>query len=209
VLFAFARNWLGHVNPYTGRRLAGEPALAWISLVNEAAQGEHVEYLSRQEPWVRAWRKWLREKKARDPAFYGEMDEAFPVSADGSKGRKAQAYILFLQETESAFAAKMTKFLREDLNCRALVTNLNGVWFPVAYQQCKEADYDFVDEHFYVDHPDFLERGWELPSRCPNVNPLANDSLGVQGVLHLLQLGKTVGIGLAELQSHLTLLVRL
>ena len=183
-LFAFVRNWLGHVNPYTGRRLAEEPALGWISLVNEAAQGEHVEYLSRQEPWVTAWKRWLREKKTRDPARYGGIDEAFPVSADGSKGLKAQAYILFLQETESAFADRMKRFLREDLNCRALVTNLNGVWFPVAYQQCKEADYDFVDEHFYVDHPDFLERGWELPSRCPNVNPLANDSLGVQGVVH-------------------------
>ena len=183
-LFAFVRNWLGHVNPYTGRRLAEESALGWISLVNEAAQGEHVEYLSRQEPWVTAWKRWLREKKTRDPTRYGGIDEAFPVSADGSKGLKAQAYILFLQETESAFADRMKRFLREDLNCRALVTNLNGVWFPVAYQQCKEADYDFVDEHFYVDHPDFLERGWELPSRCPNVNPLANDSLGVQGVVH-------------------------
>jgi len=32
---AFARKWLGHVNPYTGRRWADEPALMCLSLVNE------------------------------------------------------------------------------------------------------------------------------------------------------------------------------
>ncbi len=180
-LFAFVRNWFNHVNEYTGRRLADEPALAWISLVNEAAQGRDLEYLSRQEPWVAAWKKWLAAKKADDPAFYGEIDEAFPTTKDCSKGRKPQAFLLFLQETESAFAAKVTKFLREEIKCPALLTNLNGCYFPVAYQYCKEADYDFVDDHFYVDHPSFLETKWALPSKCPNVNPLANSrTLGVQ-----------------------------
>ena len=31
----FARRWLGHVNPYTGRRWADEPALMCLALVNE------------------------------------------------------------------------------------------------------------------------------------------------------------------------------
>ena len=183
-LFAFVRNWFGHVNAFTGRRLADEPALAWVSLVNEAAQGSNLDDLARQEPWVAAWRTWLAAKKASDPAFYGEIDEAFPATLNGAKGRKPQAAALFLQETESAFAAKVTKFLREEVKCRALLTNLNGCFFPVAYQYCKEADYDYVDDHFYVDHPSFLERKWQLPSRCPNVNPLANGRLGVQDMAH-------------------------
>ncbi|MBQ6337824.1 MAG: hypothetical protein IJI36_01655 [Kiritimatiellae bacterium] len=180
-LFRFVRNWLGHVNEFTGRRLADEPALAWISLVNEAAQGGNTDFLSRQEPWREAWRRWLAGKKAADPGFYGDIDDAFPVP-DPAHGKKWQAYILFLQETESAFAAKVTRFMREDLKCKALLTNLNGVWFPLAYQYCKEADYDYVDDHFYVDHPQFLEKSWQLPSKCPNVNPLANGNLGVQGM---------------------------
>ena len=182
-LFAFVRGWLGHVNPYTGRRLADEPALAWISLVNEAAQGSNLAYLARQAPWVAAWRAWLAAKKEAEPALYGAVDEAFPTTLDG-RTRAAQAAVLFLQETESAFAAKATRFLREELKCRALLTNLNGCFFPVAYQHCKEADYDYVDDHFYVDHPSFLERSWQLPSRCPNVNPLANARLGVQDMAH-------------------------
>lgn len=183
-LFAFVRNWLGHVNEFTGRRLADEPALAWISLVNEAAQGNNVDYLVRQEPWVAAWKVWLAAKKTSDPVFYGEIDESFPTTTNGEKGRKSQAFVLFLQETESAFAAKVTTFLREDLHCKALLTNLNGCWFPIAYQYCKEVDYDYVDDHFYVDHPKFLDRPWSLPSASPNVNPLANDRLGVQDMVN-------------------------
>jgi len=181
-LFAFVRNLFGHVNEYTGRSLAEEPALMGVSLVNEASQGSDPAYLAKQEPWVAAWRTWLAAQKTRDPAFYGEIGEAFPSGVDTKSGRAAQACLLFLQETESAFAAKLTRFLRDEMKCRAPLTNLNGCWFPVAYQRCKEVDYDYVDDHFYVDHPHFLEQPWRLPSSCPNVNPLANDALGVQGI---------------------------
>ena len=180
-LFAFARNWLGHVNEFTGRRLADEPALAWISLVNEASQGSNLDYLSRQEPWVKAWKAWLAAKKLAEPEVYGEVAEDIPVGKAATAQARA-VFLLFVQETESAFAAKVTKFLREEMKCRALLTNLNGCYFPVAFQYCKEADYDYVDDHFYVDHPSFLEKRWSLPSKCPNVNPLANDRLGVQGM---------------------------
>jgi hypothetical protein len=33
--------------------------------------------------------------------------------------------------------------------------------------------YDYVDNHFYVDHPRFLGKDWELPSKCANRNPIA------------------------------------
>ena len=32
--------------------------------------------------------------------------------------------------------------------------------------------YDYVDNHFYIDHPEFLEKSWQLPSHCPNANPV-------------------------------------
>jgi hypothetical protein len=37
---------------------------------------------------------------------------------------------------------------------------------------------DFVDDHFYVDHPRFLEQPWRLPSRCPNTSPVAEGATG-------------------------------
>lgn len=42
--------------------------------------------------------------------------------------------------------------------------------------------YDYVDDHFYVDHPD-IEQPWQLPSTCANVNPIRNDALGAQNVV--------------------------
>ena len=41
---------------------------------------------------------------------------------------------------------------------------------------------DYVDDHFYVDHPHFLERPWRLPSSCPDSNPVAGESMGAQGL---------------------------
>jgi hypothetical protein len=35
-----------------------------------------------------------------------------------------------------------------------------------------------VDDHFYVDHPEFLEQPWRLPSRCPNTSPVAAGASG-------------------------------
>jgi len=40
------------------------------------------------------------------------------------------------------------------------------------------ASYDYVDDHFYVDHPQFLEGSWRLPSKCPNTSPLAEGATG-------------------------------
>jgi hypothetical protein len=38
--------------------------------------------------------------------------------------------------------------------------------------------YDYVDDHFYVDHPEFLEGSWRLPSRCANTSPIAGGATG-------------------------------
>ena len=37
---------------------------------------------------------------------------------------------------------------------------------------------DYVDDHFYVDHPEFVEQSWRLPSRCPNTSPIAGGAGG-------------------------------
>jgi len=72
---------------------------------------------------------------------------------------------------------RMTRFLREDLGCRALVSNANS-WTRFTTDQAARAVYDYVDDHFYVDHPQFLEGAWRLPSRCPNTSPIANGATG-------------------------------
>ena len=179
---AFARAFLGHVNPYTGRSLAQEPALGWISLVNEGNLGNHGMETMRKFPVFREkWQAWLAAKKAADPAF-ADVPDTLPAGLEVRKSPHVQAYALFLQHLETDFAARVTKFLREEMKCRALTTNMNCWHYPAVYQLPRANSYDYVDDHFYVDHPSFLENRWQLPSRCPNRNPMQGANMGAQGL---------------------------
>lgn len=131
-LCAFARNWLTHVNAFTGRRWADEPGVAWISLVNENCPDN----------------------------FRPNLDAA---------GLERQRTL------ESRFYSRLTRFLRETVGAQQLFTDLNGWSVSDAWNPCRRA-FDYVDTHFYVDHPRFLEEDWKLPSECANKVPFAGDA---------------------------------
>ena len=76
------------------------------------------------------------------------------------------------------FNRRMIGVLRNEIGYRGLVSGLNGWKDAPEYRGLRE-DYDYVDDHFYVDHPRFLGGGWRLPSRCENGNPLAYANRGV------------------------------
>ena len=145
-LEAFTRALLGHVNAYTGRRWADEPALAFISLVNENNVGNH-----------------------------GGIKEGAP--------RKAAA------DLECAFYRRMERLLHGEIGTKALLTDMNGWTNYDEYRACRK-EYDYVDNHFYVDHPHFLEQDWRLPSSCPNENPLKGHLRGAPGAGRIREQGK-------------------
>ena len=124
----FVRSWLGHVNPHTGLSWAEDPALAWISLVNENAV----------------------------------------KGADGL-------------ERECAFAADMKRFLRDELKCRALVSDLNGGDTGLGALYPRYREYDYVDEHFYYAHPRFSGPGWTMPSKYETTSPARHWAVGAFG----------------------------
>lgn len=131
-LCAFAKNWLSHVNEFTGRSWADEPGVAWISFVNENCSDN----------------------------FRHNLDDA---------GFAAQT------ELENRFYSRLTKFLREEVGAKQLFTDLNGWSTSERWASCRTA-FDYVDMHFYVDHPRFLERAWQLPSECKNEIPFSPHS---------------------------------
>ena len=77
--------------------------------------------------------------------------------------------------------AKMREFIEGDLGCTALLTDMSSWRNPAAYQLCRET-FDYVDDHFYVDHPQFVEQPWRLPSKCANANPVRGANAGFEGV---------------------------
>ena len=163
---AYARNFLTHVNSYTGRAYKDEPALSLISLINEGGLFMGWGRETAKDERVRAaWKKWVLEKRAADPSFYPDAD---PDNVP--KRTHNAAFALFMGEMEAKMVARMKVFLR-GIGCKALLTNDNcGPHF--APLQRASAEYDYIDDHFYVDHPHFLEQRWRLPSRCGNKNPI-------------------------------------
>ena len=179
----FARAFLGHVNPYTGRSLAEEPAMGWLSFVNEGNLGNGgMKWMLKHPCFREKWQAWLAAKKSAEPSAYANVPDTLPQSLDARTSPHVQAYTLFLQDLETKFAARVTKFLREEMKCRALTTNMNNWHYPAVYQLPRAKSYDYVDDHFYVDHPRFLEQRWALSSRCPNRNPMLGADMGAQGL---------------------------
>ena len=177
---AFARSFLEHVNPHTQRRYADEPAMPLLSLVNEGTLGAFgAEGVKRHpEIWKSAWRKWLKAKTRENP-LYGKIDaEAFPPDWSG-RTAASQAFFIFAAERERLFVERTVRFLRDEIKAKALVTDMNiANPTPVAYESVRARTFDYVDMHFYVDHPTFPEKAWSLPSARMNINALTVPYLG-------------------------------
>ena len=171
---AYAKNFLLHENKYTKRRYVDEPALSLISLVNEGGLFMGWSRGVREDERVLAsWRKWLEARRAEDPSFAPGM-RADRLPEHFWDGGVHPAIAQWTGELEAKMVARMKAFLRS-LGAKALLTNDNcGSHY--ASLQLASAEYDYIDDHFYVDHPSFPEKPWSLPSSCPNKNPLLGES---------------------------------
>ncbi len=147
---AFAMEFLGHRNPYTGRMYKDEPGMPLLSLINE---GElFMGFDSKQGDSI------IRQSYMD---FVGK-DEPLTYGTPG--------FHAFADELERRIATRCSAYLRK-IGCKALLTNDNNG------SQHGEGEgatplYDYVDNHFYIDHPVFLDKSWRLPSRCNNDNPV-------------------------------------
>ena len=56
------------------------------------------------------------------------------------------------------------------LGCRAPLSNLSSWYYPAQYL-LPISRFDYMDSHFYVDHPAFLGKNWQFPSACIGDNP--------------------------------------
>lgn len=179
-LCGFARQLLGHVNPATGRRWAEEPALGWIAFINEGNPGNYGFGIYRRPEALAKWKAWLAEKKKADPRF-ADVTEGFDNNCWLDDNRQTIAFTLFLADLGADFDKRFGAFLREELGCKALFTNMS-CWFNPLVYQLNRTKYDYIDDHFYVDHPEFIVNDWSLPSKCGNANPVRTPTVGFQHV---------------------------
>ena len=141
----YAKEFLEHVNPYTGRAYKDEPAIALISLVNEGkltGVGDKNYWPIKTE-----WERFGGEGKLR---YNSEKFKEFEEYLAGKVWDRCSEYV-------------------RSIGCKALLTNDNN-GLNHDESQGTASLYDYVDNHFYIDHPKFIGQRYKLPSRCRNVN---------------------------------------
>ncbi len=149
----FAGNFLLHVNPYTGLAWKDDPALVTLSCVNEDAI---FHCYANAGPDIR---------RLYDLRFEAWLAGKAPTGIDGEL--RTTWINRFLVETQSASFARMRAFL-DGLGCRTLITDQNH-WSIIPMALMRQ-DADFVDDHFYCDHPEHFP----LPSGLHNESALAD-----------------------------------
>ncbi|NMA46294.1 MAG: hypothetical protein GX945_07010 [Lentisphaerae bacterium] len=182
---SFARNFFGHVNPHTGLRYIDDPAMPLLAMVNEgnidnALRGAFQDRLVQQ--YLDAWNEWLFRKypSAAERKAALDMDVPEPMSTlphSGASGKLKVVYNQFIYELYERMYTRMTSFLREELGSKALFTDMNHSG-KNAWTERARSNFDYVDDHFYIDHPRFLVTPWRLPSTCPNTSVIVEGRLG-------------------------------
>ena len=187
---AWSRQFMLHVNPYTGRSLAQEPGLATLALVNEGNLGNYGRDALLAIPGVEeAWGAWCADHPELVAGWTGaraaaggsgaEPPSPPPLSrlpgdlyeAKGADKAFAGAFALFLADREAHFFRRVSAFVREELGCAVPLSNDSSWYNPDSYALLR-SEFDYDDDHGYVDHPFFLGKQWRLPSSHPGANPL-------------------------------------
>lgn len=154
----FSRNWLTHVNPYTGLALKDDPALFSLSLVNEndiflvwnRTPESTEEFLKRFDAW-----------------------KAVHKPQDGGAAADNPAFAAFLDEQYQATFRDLRKFVR-DLGVSVPLTDQNMI--ATLRTAAMRDDYDYVDIHSYWDHPIYLGGQWNPPSKLLNRSAISADA---------------------------------
>ena len=170
---AFAKAFLTHVNRYTGRRYADEPALNLISLVNEGLFFSGWNSLSKEPLFRATWKSWLEQRRREDPScFPGFSVDEPPQGIYNQKvveGGRADILTEFSVHMEKRFYERMRAFLK-GIGVKALLTDVN---FGPSRPGMKELrrNFDYIDMHFYYEHPKKAGGRTFIPNRHPLDRP--------------------------------------
>jgi hypothetical protein len=172
----FSRRLLTHVNPYTGLAWKDDPAICAISLINEGMIlnfcGNHDDYT--RPVYQAAFNRWLLKTygdraglaKAWGNELKADQDPAqgsVPLPATFGTDPPGLDLARFASQTQAEFFLRMKRFLREELGCQALLSDMNG-WTDIPQSHYARGLFDYVDAHFYWDHPLYPASPRRLPS---------------------------------------------
>ena len=159
-------NLLTHTNPYTGLRLADDPMLAMIVLMNENEILSHYRVAPKpyKDELRRLWNAWLGEQLGSREALAERWGEDLREREDpragnvglGGKGLRAYDFGLFCDERQRAFTDDMGGHLR-GLGLRVPIAVTNHPYSALGLRTLAETA-GFVGYHWYWGPGSMLER---------------------------------------------------
>ncbi len=150
----FTKTLLTHLNPYTKLAWKDEPALAWLSVIDEPNLTGSLASL-KPELFALLEKEWQTWRKSRNLP-----PTPLPRQLNNDRaGREVGAFLTMLHERGFE---KMKAFVR-GLGCKALLTDLNGGTQTPALAAAR-MNLDYVDTHFLWDSPRFLDEPVQLPT---------------------------------------------
>ncbi|MFA5203177.1 MAG: hypothetical protein WC708_02135 [Lentisphaeria bacterium] len=148
-MYTFAAKLMNHVNPYTGLAWKDEPAITHVSLLNENTLFDLLNLFPEAK---RQYEQAFRESPAGQKRY-------------ASAGDEERARRTFYTEIFQKGFQDFRNYLRK-LGVRVPLTDFNcgntGLVYPIRETR------DYVDNHFYFDHPVFLGNNWGLPYQISN-----------------------------------------
>lgn len=147
---AFTKNLLTHVNPYTGMTWGEDPALFSISLINESTIYHTWQvYPDIKQRYLERFDSWL-------------IDNNIRIKDDADRQEKLAD---FLAQLQIKAIQEMTDYVRS-LGCTAVISDVNFK-SPIAMSVVRN-HLDYVDNHAYWDHPNFIGKMGGTPSAYHN-----------------------------------------
>ena len=145
---AFAKSWMTHRNPYTGRTWGEEPGIIFANLVNEDTE-TYLLFNSKvtQRYYQDIFGEYCQKNKIKDTRV--------------SMGNKD--FVRFLTTLQQEKTGEMMRYLKEDLKIKFPLTsaNYNGNRLTTFHRSI----YDVIDDHGYHDHAHFPGKPWSHPHR--------------------------------------------
>lgn len=135
----FVRNLLTHTNPYTKTRYADEPALYFVSLVNESVTYTRYRGKDAAPLYEAAYADYLRRQKIDTPE---------------NRRSRGELFFRFLLDLEHRLNRELIDFLRNEIGFRGMITEGNYM-NNLAMAPIRDS-VDLADVHQYWDHPFFL-----------------------------------------------------
>ncbi len=132
--FKRAMEIFDHVNPYTGVKWKDEPAVLFVTLMNEDSIAS--VWWGAKDLYIEKFKEWLELNGLAKP--------------DMSKLGESRDFAEFLYEVKANANRRMAKRLR-DAGVKSLISG--GNWWDNMAQVFEREELDVVDNHQYADHP--------------------------------------------------------